>query len=330
MNSFNTQVLVTGSAGFIGSHLTQHLVEQGFKVRAMVRYSSRPQVGNLEFLPPDVFKELEIIKGDLKDPDFCHRAVQNCRYIFHLGALIAIPYSYQNPTDFVQTNVNGSTYLLNAARKSDALSRFVHTSTSEVYGTALYTPIDEQHPLQPQSPYSASKMGADLLALSYYNAFNLPVTVIRPFNTYGPCQSARAVIPTIISQLHTLSTVKLGNLSPKRDFLYVKDTAQGFLQVGTHANTLGIVVNLGTGTDISIADTYALICRLMGKNPDLLADETRFRPEKSEVFQLICNAQLAKELSGWQANYTLEQGLSETIDWIRTHIDLYKPQEYNV
>ncbi|OWY22544.1 NAD-dependent dehydratase [Sphingobacteriales bacterium UPWRP_1] len=330
MSNFNTQVLLTGSAGFIGSHLARLLVEEGFTVRAMVRYSSRPQLGNLEFLPPHVLKEIEILKGDLKDPDFGYRAAQNCTYIFHLGALIAIPYSYQNPTDFVQTNVTGTTYLLNAARKSDTLQRFIHTSTSEVYGTARYTPIDEQHPLQPQSPYSASKMGADLMALSYYNAFNLPVTVVRPFNTFGPYQSARAVIPTIISQLQTLSTIKLGNLSPKRDFLYVKDTAAGFLQVGTHANTPGKVVNLGTGRDVSIAETYELICRLMGKNPELLTDATRFRPEKSEVFHLICNAGLAHELTGWKPKYTLEQGLQETISWIQNHIELYKPQEYNV
>ncbi len=326
----NKSVLVTGAAGFIGSHLTQYLVEQGFRVRAMVRYSSRPQLGNLEFLPQEILQAVEIIKGDLKDPDFCHHAVMGCQYVFHLGALIAIPYSYINPTDFVQTNISGTTHLLNAARKSDVLERFVHTSTSEVYGTALYTPIDEQHPLQPQSPYSASKMSADLMALSYYNAFDLPVTVIRPFNTFGPRQSARAVIPTIISQLLTLSTIKLGNLSPKRDFLYVKDTVHGFLQAGTHANTAGMVVNLGTGKDISIAETYEKICHLMGKQPDLLSDTTRFRPEKSEVLQLICNAELAKNLTGWQPQYSFEQGLAETIAWISDHLHLFKPQEYNV
>lgn len=326
----NKLALVTGAAGFIGSHLTQYLVEQGYNVRAMVRYSSRPQLGNLEFLPREIFQAIEIVKGDLKDPDFCHHAVRSCHYVFHLGALIAIPYSYVNPTDFVQTNIAGTTYLLNAARKSDVLERFVHTSTSEVYGTALYTPIDEQHPLQPQSPYSASKMSADLLALSYYNAFDLPVTVIRPFNTYGPRQSARAVIPTIISQLLTLSDIKLGNLSPKRDFLYVKDTIRGFLQAGTHENTVGLVVNLGTGTDVSIAETYATICGLMGKHPDLLTDNSRFRPEKSEVFQLVCNAQLAKNLSGWEPQFSFEQGLAETIAWISDHLHLFKPQEYQV
>ncbi|HRI26508.1 MAG TPA: GDP-mannose 4,6-dehydratase [Chitinophagales bacterium] len=328
----NTQktVLVTGAAGFIGSHLTEYLVQQGFTVRAMVRYSSRPQLGNLEFLPKNILSEVEIVKGDLKDPDFCYHAVRGCQYVFHLGALIAIPYSYVNPTDFVQTNINGTTNLLNAARKTDSIERFIHTSTSEVYGTALYTPINEQHPLQPQSPYSASKMSADHLALSYFNAFNLPITVVRPFNTYGPRQSARAVIPTIISQLLTLPAVTLGNLSPVRDFLYVKDTAAGFLQVGAHPATVGKTVNLGTGKAVSIAQTYALICQIMGKQPVLLSDAARLRPNKSEVFTLVCNPALAQNLCNWHANYTLEQGLQETIDWISNNLELFKPQDYQV
>jgi NAD dependent epimerase/dehydratase len=323
-------VLVTGAGGFIGSHVVEHLVGLGLQVRAMVRYNSRGNWGNLDLLPPEVLQQVEVVAGDLKDPDFCMQVVQDCSHILHLGALIAIPYSYRNPMDYVQTNVVGTTNLLNAARRSGALQRFIHTSTSEVYGTALYTPIDEKHPLQPQSPYSASKIGADNMALSYFLSFEMPITIIRPFNTYGPRQSARAVIPTIITQLISNLDVKLGSLEPKRDFLYVKDTAAGFWQVGTHPSTVGEVVNLGTGISVTIGQLYERLCNMTGRHPALLTDTERIRPKHSEVLNLECNAAKALQLTGWQPTYDLQAGLEETIAYIREQIGLYKPSVYSV
>lgn len=324
------KVLVTGAAGFIGSHLTEYLLEEGFDVRAMVRYDSRSSIGNLEFLPKNLREGLEIVRGDIKDPDFCRRAVKDCAYIFHLGALIAIPFSYTNPTDYIQTNVVGTANMLNAARDSASLERFIQTSTSEVYGSALYTPIDEKHPLQPQSPYSASKIGSDNFALSYFLAFEMPVTVIRPFNTFGPRQSARAVIPTIISQLLANSEIKLGSLEPKRDFLFVKDTARGFLHVGTHEKSLGQVLNLGTGKDVSIGQLLELCIQLTGATPNLQIDDARIRPKNSEVMHLLCNASRSMELTGWQPKYSLEEGLLQVIDFIKAEARLYNTAVYNV
>jgi NAD dependent epimerase/dehydratase len=324
------KILVTGAAGFIGSHLVEYLLGEGHEVRAMVRYDSRGSRGNLEYLPAALSSGLEIITGDLKDPDFCHRAVEGCTYVFHLGALIAIPYSYVNPMDYIQTNVVGTANLLNAARKSTTLERFVHTSTSEVYGTARFSPITELHPLQPQSPYSASKIGADNFALSYFLSFDMPITVIRPFNTFGPRQSARAVIPAIISQLVAGKEVKLGSLEPKRDFLYVKDTARGFWHVGTHAATKGEVVNLGTGRTITIGQLYEIICEMTGSHPTITTDSDRIRPGKSEVFHLECDATKAKSLTGWAPSFTLEEGLGETIAFIRDKIASFRPEVYAV
>jgi NAD dependent epimerase/dehydratase len=324
------KVLVTGAAGFIGSHLVEFLLEKGYDVRAMIRYSSQTHVGNLHFLGADKLRQIELVKGDLKDPEFCNTAVKDCEYIFHLGALIAIPYSYINPTDFVQTNIEGTVNMLNAARRSDCLSRFIHTSTSEVYGTAVYTPIDERHPLQPQSPYSASKIGADNMVKSYMNSFDLPITIIRPFNTFGPRQSARAVIPTIISQLVKNNEVKLGSLEPKRDFLFVKDTVAGFHDVGTHPNTKGETLNLGTGYTITIGDLYAKICGIMGRQATLLQDTSRIRPEKSEVMHLEASTEHSKALTGWAPNYGIDRGLEITVDWIRQNIHLFNPDIYNV
>lgn len=322
-----TKVLVTGAAGFIGSHLVEHLANSGFKVKAMVRYNSRSTVGNLEFLDKKLLNKIEIIRGDVKDPEFCSNAVQDCKYIFHLAALIGIPYSYVNPYDYVQVNVNGTMNLLNAARRNN-VKRFVHTSTSEVYGTALYTPIDEKHPLQAQSPYSASKIAADKLVESYYLSFNLPITIIRPFNNFGPRQSARAVIPTIVSQLYKYDEVKIGSLEPKRDFLFVKDCVEGFLEVGLHKNTMGETINLGTGKDFSIGEIYESCCKLMNKENKLIKDKTRIRPAKSEVMWLLANADKAKELTKWEPKYTFEEGLKETIEWIGKNLSLYDAESY--
>jgi len=323
-----TKVLVTGAAGFIGSHLVHHLIRKGVEVRAMTRYYSSGYLGQLEVLPQSVRKEIEIIRGDIKDPDFCTKAIQGCEYVFHLAALIAIPFSYHNPTDYVQTNVLGTTHLLNASRYSSTLKRFIHTSTSEVYGTAQYLPIDEKHPIHPQSPYAASKVAADALVKSYHLSFGLPTTTIRPFNTYGPRQSNRAIIPTIISQLLTKGSVSLGNLLPKRDFLYVKDTVGGFWEVGTHGNTLGQTLNLGTGEDISIGQLYQVLCKLTQKEPTLLQDKQRMRPQNSEVFHLLANTQKAEQLTNWKPQYSLEEGLSETIEWISNNLDRFLPNEY--
>lgn len=322
------QILVTGAGGFIGSHLIEHLVARGFKVRAMIRYSSRTTLGNLDFLSKDVIKEVEIIKGDLKDPEFCYSAVKNCNFIFHLGALIGIPYSYVNPNDYVQTNIVGTVNMLNAARREGNLERFIHTSTSEVYGTALYTPIDEKHAMQPQSPYSASKISADKMVESYYNTFDTPITIIRPFNTFGPRQSARAVIPTIISQLFSTENIQLGSLDPKRDFLFVKDTAEGFYTVGTHTNTIGQTVNIGTGKEITIGETYKMICNIMGKSPVLNTDYNRIRPEKSEVLHLLADVSKAQLLTGWRPKYEFKDALKQTIEWMGDNLNLFKPEVY--
>jgi len=324
------KVLITGAAGFIGSHLTEALLEEGFEVSALVRYNSRGDLGNLDLLSSDIMASVRILKGDLKDPDFCRRAVEGANYIFHLGALIAIPYSYMNPMDFVQTNIAGTTNLLNALKDSKSLERFVHTSTSEVYGTARYTPIDEQHPLQAQSPYSASKIGADHLVQSYHNSFELPITIIRPFNTYGPRQSARAVIPTIISQLYTSEEVKLGSLSPRRDFMFVKDTADGFIKVGLHSKTLGETINLGTGKGVSIGELFERISALMGKDVPISEDGSRIRPEGSEVMNLLADATKASKLSDWKPAYDLDKGLKLTIDWIGEYLTRFKATDYNI
>jgi NAD dependent epimerase/dehydratase len=329
MNWQGVKVLVTGAGGFIGSHLTERMVELGADVRGMVHYNSRNNWGLIEVLPKAIQKEIEIFTGDIQDPFSVQKAVSDREVVFHLAALIAIPYSYIAPASYVDTNVKGTLNVMQAGLQAN-VSKIVHTSTSETYGTAIYTPIDEKHPLQGQSPYSASKIGADKIAESYYLSFNLPVATIRPFNTYGPRQSARAVIPTIISQALTRDKIKLGSLTPVRDLNYAKDTANGFVKIAEAEATVGKVVNVGFGKGITIGDLAQKIARLLNKELVIEADDARIRPEKSEVMQLICDNQLIKELTGWQPQYTLEQGLLETIEFVRTHQSLYKPDIYNV
>ena len=322
------KILVTGAGGFIGSHLTEELVRQGEEVRALVRYNSRDERGLLEDLPKDIQNQIELIPGDLKDPDGVKKAVKGCHKIFHLGALIAIPYSYIHPFDFIQTNVLGTAHLLNACLEEGTVERFIHTSSSEVYGTAQYIPIDEKHPLQAQSPYAASKIAADKLVESYTLSFGLPIATIRPFNTFGPRQSLRAVIPTIVSQAIEDKKVRLGNTQPRRDFLFVKDTVRGFIQVGKCEGAAGEVVNIGTGTDISIEELVKKILALMGKQGEIEVEEQRIRPGKSEVMQLLSDTRLAQKLFKWAPRHTLEEGLRETIEWYRKNLSRFRVGSY--
>jgi len=325
----NKRVLVTGAGGFIASHLVERLVAEGASVRAFVRYNSRGDVGLLRFIPPEVFSRIEIIPGDLRDAEAIRSAARDVDTIFHLGALIAIPYSYIHPREVIETNVMGTLNVLMAARGT-SVRRVVHTSTSEVYGTAHYVPIDEAHPLQGQSPYSASKIGADKIAESYYRAYNLPVVTLRPFNTYGPRQSARAVIPTIITQALTCGEVHLGSLEPSRDFTYVSDTVEGFIQVAVAENILGEEINLGTETTITIGELAEKIFGMIGKTPKVITESQRVRPEKSEVMKLHASNRKARELIGWQPVVSLDEGLGKTYAWITGHIDLYRPTQYTV
>jgi len=322
------KVLVTGAGGFIGSHLTEELIRQGEEVRALVRYNSRDDRGLLEELPKDIQSQMEVISGDLKDPDGVRKAVKGCRKIFHLGALIAIPYSYVHPFDFIQTNVAGTAHLLNASLEEGGLERLIHTSTSEVYGTAQYIPIDEKHPLQAQSPYAASKIAADKLAESYYLSFGLPIATIRPFNTFGPRQSLRAIIPTIISQAIQAKKILLGNTKPRRDFLFVKDTVRGFVQVGKCEGAVGKVVNIGAGMDISIEELVNKILDQMGKKVGIEVEDRRVRPGKSEVMQLLSDTRLAQKLFQWAPRHTLDEGLRETIDWYQKNLSRFKVGSY--
>jgi dTDP-glucose 4,6-dehydratase len=325
---FMSKILVTGAGGFIGSHLTEELVRQGEEVRAFVRYNSRNEKGLLEDLPEEIKSQIEIIPGDLKDPDGVKKVVRGCKKVFHLGALIAIPYSYFHPFNFVQTNVVGTAHLLNACLEEDSIERIIHTSTSEVYGTAQYVPIDEKHPLQAQSPYAASKIAADKLAESYYLSFGLPVATMRPFNTFGPGQSLRAIIPTIISQAIENKKIRLGNVNPRRDFLYVKDTVRGFIQLGKCDEAIGKVVNIGSGRDISIEELVKMVLDLMSKKGEIETEERRIRPENSEVMQLLSDTRLARKLFGWSPQYSLEEGLKETIEWYRKNLSRFTVGAY--
>lgn len=322
-------VLVTGAGGFIASHLVERLVTEGAKVRAFVRYNSRGDVGLLRLLPGEVFSQLEIVAGDLRDVEAVRLAMKTVDTVFHLGALIAIPYSYVHPREVIETNVMGTLNVLMAARELGT-RRVIHTSTSEVYGTAQYVPIDEHHPLQGQSPYSASKIGADRIAESFYRSFNVPVVTIRPFNTYGPRQSARAVIPTIISQALTRDEVKLGSLDPMRDFTFVADTVEGFLGMAGAENVLGEEINLGNDNTIRIGDLAEQIFKIIGKTPNVVMDAQRVRPGKSEVLQLWASNQKARDLIGWQPRTSLDEGLHRTIDWVSAHLNLYEPDQYTV
>jgi len=322
-------VLVTGAGGFIGSHLVERLVNLGARVRAFVRYNSRGDRGLLELVPDSVLSKIEFVMGDLRDADAVKRAVEGSDLIFHLGAIIAIPYSYIQPRDVIETNIMSTLNVLTAARAHE-VARVIHTSTSEVYGTARYVPIDEHHPLQGQSPYSASKIGADKIAESFYLSFGLPVVTLRPFNTYGPRQSARAVIPTIITQALSRDTVNLGALHPTRDLNYVSDTVEGFIKAAAEPDAIGTVINIGSGREITIGDLAARIVSLIGRDVVIVADEARLRPESSEVNRLVASAEKARRLLGWESTVSLDDGLQRTIAWISDHMDLYKPDVYNV
>lgn len=321
------KVLVTGAGGFIASHLVESLVERGANVRAFVRYNSRADVGLLNQLPEQIFSKVEVILGDLRDLQAVREAAKDVDLIFHLGALIAIPYSYLHPAEVVETNVIGTMNVLLAARDLN-IPRVVHTSTSEVYGTALRVPIDEDHPLQGQSPYSASKIGADKLAESFYRSYGLPVVTIRPFNTYGPRQSARAVIPTIISQALTRDRLRLGSLDTLRDFTYVSDTVEGFIKGAQAAKVEGETINLGTGSEVSVGQLAETICEIVGKPLQVEQDPERLRPAKSEVMRLLSDNTRARRLLGWQPEVGLRDGLEQTVAWVRQHLDLYHPDLY--
>lgn len=327
----NKQVLVTGAAGFIPSHLVERLIDLGASVRALVHYNSRGDIGNLKEVSSDTKRNqnLEVVFGDLRDLATIKKVSSSCSYIFHLGALIAIPYSYINPSEVVNSNMIGTLNVLLAARETKP-ERIIHTSSSEVYGTALYVPIDENHPLQGQSPYSASKIGADKLAESFYLSYNLPVVTLRPFNTYGPRQSARAVIPTIISQALTSDRIQLGNLETKRDLTYVSDTVEGFIKVAETPGVEGQTFNLGTGCEISISDLVAEIEEILGRKFDIIVDKNRIRPEKSEVMRLLSDNAKAKKVLGWVPQYTLRQGLRKTIEWVEKNLNLFTPEKYQL
>ncbi|MFD9304142.1 GDP-mannose 4,6-dehydratase [Streptomyces sp. NPDC060048] len=326
-------VLVTGAEGFIGSTLVDLLVERGAKVRAFVHYKPYAEKGHLaRYLagPAGADAPVEMWAGDIRDAGRVSDAVAGCDTVFHLAALIGIPYSYASPGAYVQTNVTGTENMAEACRRH-GVRRLVHTSTSEVYGTALTAPISESHPLQPQSPYSASKIGADMMALSFHHAFELPVTVVRPFNTYGPRQSARAVIPTILAQLHSgAREVRLGSLTPTRDFTYVTDTAAGFLAVAECDRALGEVVNLGAGEEISIGDLARALVAASGRDAEIVVDPTRLRPSGSEVQRLLSDNTRAREWAGWKPEVSLREGLTRTSDWIASHLHLFAPDRYQV
>ncbi|MBN1877001.1 MAG: SDR family NAD(P)-dependent oxidoreductase [Anaerolineae bacterium] len=321
------KVLVTGAGGFIGSHLTEQLVALGAQTRAFVRYTSRGTWGWLDTSPYKA--DVEVITGDIADRDRVRQAVEGVDVVFHLAALIGIPYSYHAPRSYVRTNIEGSLNVLQAALET-GVERVVHTSTSEVYGSAQYVPIDERHPLQGQSPYSATKIGADKLVESFHLSFELPVVTVRPFNTYGPRQSARAVIPTIITQCMTRAGIVLGNLTPTRDFNYVADTAYGFICAAQSEKAIGYTVNLGTGKEISIGDLARKIAGLMNHEVTVQSETERIRPADSEVNRLCAANQLAKELLDWEPRHTLDEGLQLTIDWIGEHLEDYRPDIYSI
>jgi len=329
MDWTNTKVLVTGAGGFIGSHLTETLVNKGAHVRALVRYNSRNNWANIESLTAEAKSKLEVISGDVHDPFFVDSAVEGVEVIFHLASLIAIPYSYVAPQPYIETNIVGTLNVLQAARRHK-IKKMVHTSTSEAYGTAIYTPIDEQHPLQGQSPYSATKIGADKLAESFFRSFGLPVATIRPFNTFGPRQSARAVIPAIISQALSRDQIELGSLSPVRDMTFVSDTVNGFIRIAEVPESVGEVINIGTGFGVTIGELATRVLTLLNMNKPIVAAEERIRPERSEVFKLICNNAKAKQLLNWTPQVSLDEGLRAVIEWIRANQASFKSNIYNV
>lgn len=324
------KVLITGADGFIGSHLTELLVKEGYAVKALSQYNSFNHWGWLEDI--DCKESVKVLTGDIRDPHYCKHITEGVDMVFHLAALIAIPYSYVAPDSYVDTNIKGTLNICQAAL-DNGVSRVIHTSTSEVYGTAQYVPIDEKHPLQPQSPYSASKIGADAMAMSFHNAFDLRLTIARPFNTYGPRQSARAVIPTIISQIAKgMKQIKLGDVTPTRDFNYVADTCRGFLELARCDRAVGQTVNIGSNYEISVGDTLNLIRELMRSDVEFVTDEARLRPERSEVFRLWCDNTRMRELTGFTPAFGIREGLQATIDWFTQPANLakYKAAIYNI
>ncbi len=324
------KVLVTGADGFIGSHLTESLLEKGYEVKAFAYYNSFNTWGWLDTFPEDKKKEIEVFTGDIRDPNGVREAMKGMDAVFHLAALIAIPFSYHSPDSYVDTNIKGTLNVLQAARQLET-ERILVTSTSEVYGTAQYVPIDEKHPYQGQSPYSATKIGADRLTESFYRSFGLPVSIVRPFNTFGPRQSARAVIPTIISQLLAgKEEIKLGSLTPTRDFNYVKDTAAGFIAIAESDRTVGEEINIATGREISIGDLAREIISQINPAARIVCEEQRLRPEKSEVNRLLGSNKKIRELTDWEQKYTFEQGIAETVAWMRQNMGAYKADIYNV
>lgn len=326
----NKKALVTGADGFIGSHLTEELLKKGYAVKALSQYNSFNFWGWLEDIPEN--EKLEIISGDVRDPHFCKTITKDVDVVFHLAALIAIPYSYVAPDSYVDTNVKGSLNICQAAKENGGI-RVIHTSTSEVYGTAQYVPIDEKHPKQPQSPYSASKIGADAMALSFYNAFNLPVTIARPFNTYGPRQSARAIIPTIITQiLDGAKEIKLGDLTPTRDFNFVKDTCKGFIALAEADDTIGKEINIASNFEISMQDTLDTIKDILNSDVNFITDTKRIRPGKSEVFRLWGDNTLIKQLTSWKPEHSIKQGLEATCEWYgkKENLAKFKSGIYNL
>jgi NAD dependent epimerase/dehydratase len=321
------QVLVTGGEGFIGSHLTEQLVQEGARVRVLALYNP---FGRYGWLDPEVHTDVELLPGDVRDAERVAGAVEGCDVVFHLAALIGIPYSYVAPESYVQVNVEGTVNVAKACHRH-GVQRMVHTSTSETYGTAITAPISEAHPLQPQSPYSASKIGGDMMALSFHHAFELPVAVCRPFNTYGPRQSTRAVIPTILTQLHKgAEEIHLGSTTPTRDFNYVEDTVRGFLAVAGSDRAIGQVVNVGSGREISIGDLVQLLIDITGSRATIVTDEARLRPAGSEVERLLCDNARARDWTGWEPRVSLEEGLARTSDWIRDHLDELDTSGYSV
>lgn len=326
------KVLITGADGFIGSHLTESLVKEGYYVRAFVCYNSFNSWGWLDTLPESILKNIEIFSGDIRDPNGVRMAMKGCDFVFHLAALIAIPFSYHSPDSYIDTNIKGTLNIIQAAKEL-GVERLLVTSTSEVYGTAQFVPITELHPKQSQSPYSASKIGADAIADSFYRSFDLPLTIVRPFNTYGPRQSARAVIPTIISQLLNGSEeIKLGDITPTRDLLFVKDTVNGFLKIAECDKLIGHEVNIATQSEISVGDLAQSLINQINPNARIVSDSNRIRPEKSEVFRLFGSNEKIKSYTGWEQKYSLEDGLAETIEWFsnKKNLKQYKSEIYNV
>lgn len=322
------KILVTGAGGFIGSHLTELLVEKGFEVKAFVHYNSWNKWGWLD--TSNVKNNIEIVTGDIRDFDSVFEAMQGCDTVFHLAALIGIPYSYVSPQAYIKTNIDGTYNVLQSARQL-GVAKIMVTSTSETYGTAQYVPIDENHPMVGQSPYSATKISADQLSISYFKSFDLPVKIVRPFNTYGPRQSARAIIPTVISQiLNGQTSLKLGNMTPTRDLTFVKDTAKGFYEIANADGLFGEITNIGMQEEITIGDLVQLITDIIGTQIEIISDEQRVRPDKSEVERLFCNNTKIKSNTLWTPDYTLQTGLKETVDWISNNLSYFKPEIYNV